>query len=233
MQNLAAWVSQAGGGLMLTGGRDGYGAGRILQEPAGPACCPSRWSCGGSTASCRWRSSWPWTAAAAWPCPASDGRPKIELADLATAEVVNMLGPTDQFGCIAVDTVPHVIVPVSDVTDKAGMCRKILRIDSSGGGIYIYEALETAGAMVASAKAGTRHIILFADAADAGATRRLPAAGRQLRQGRHHGQRDRPGHRAGLRRRLLEGHCPAGRRPVHVHQTWPRNCPGCSPRTPA
>ena len=38
--------------------------------------------------------------------PASDGRPKIELADLATAEVVNMLGPTDQFGCIAVERRP-------------------------------------------------------------------------------------------------------------------------------
>jgi hypothetical protein len=36
--------------------------------------------------------------------PGPDGRPKIQLADRATAEVINMLGPTDQFGCIAIDT---------------------------------------------------------------------------------------------------------------------------------
>ena len=46
------------------------------------------------------------------------------------------------------------------------MRSKILRIDSAGGGIFIYEALEAAARMIAPAKAGTRHIILFADAAD-------------------------------------------------------------------
>ena len=46
------------------------------------------------------------------------------------------------------------------------MRSKILAIDSAGGGIYIYEALATAAKMIAPAKAGTRHIILFADAAD-------------------------------------------------------------------
>ena len=165
MRNLAAWITQAGGGLMLTGGRDGYGSGGYYKSPLDPLLPVSmelrrehrKLSLAIVVALDR---------SGSMACPASDGRPKIELADLATAEVVNMLGPTDQFGCIAVDVVPHVIVPVSDVTDKAGMCRKILRIDSSGGGIYIHEALETAGAMVASAKAGVRHVVLFADAAD-------------------------------------------------------------------
>ena len=165
MQNLAAWLTQAGGGLMLTGGRGSYGCGGYYKSPLDPLLPVSmelrrehrKLSLAIVVALDR---------SGSMACPASDGRPKIELADLATAEVVNMLGPTDQFGCIAVDVVPHVIVPVSDVTDKAGMCRKILRIDSAGGGIYIHEALETAGQMVASASAGVRHIILFADAAD-------------------------------------------------------------------
>jgi hypothetical protein len=98
--------------------------------------------------------------------PTPDGRPKIELADLATAEVLNMLGPMDQFGCIAVDSIPHEIVPLSDVVDKEPMRQRILRIDSQGGGIFIYEALVAAANMILPAKAGTRHIILFADATD-------------------------------------------------------------------
>ena len=43
---------------------------------------------------------------------------------------------------------------------------KILKIDSMGGGIFVYEALEKAAAMISHATAGTRHIILFSDAAD-------------------------------------------------------------------
>jgi len=43
----------------------------------------------------------------------------------------------------------------------------ILQIESMGGGIYVYEGLLDASKMLAGATAGTRHIILFADAADA------------------------------------------------------------------
>jgi len=95
-----------------------------------------------------------------------DGRLKMELADLATAEVLNMLGPADQFGCIAVDSTPHEIVPLADCANKESMRQKVLKIDSAGGGIFIYEALVAAARMIAPAKAGTRHIILFADASD-------------------------------------------------------------------
>ena len=62
---------------------------------------------------------------------------------------------------------PHEIVPFGNVTDKEAMRQKILRIDSAGGGIYIYEALVAASKMILSAQAGTRHIILFSDASDA------------------------------------------------------------------
>ena len=165
MQNLAAWLTQAGGGLMLTGGRGGYGCGGYYKSPLDPLL-PVSMELRREHRKLSLAIVVVLDRSGSMACPASDGRPKIELADLATAEVVNMLGPTDQFGCIAVNVEPHVIVPVSDVTDKAGMCRRILRIDSAGGGIYIHEALETAGKMVASASAGVRHIILFADAAD-------------------------------------------------------------------
>src|SRR5262249_8268302 len=49
---------------------------------------------------------------------------------------------------------------------KEGMRRKILGIQSMGGGIFIYKALSGAAQMLLKAKAGTKHIILFADAND-------------------------------------------------------------------
>ena len=165
MQNLASWVSHGGGGLMFTGGRDAYGPGGYYKSPLEPIMPVSmelrrehrKLSLAMVVALDR---------SGSMACTVPDGRAKIELADLATAEVLNMLGPMDQFGCIAVDVVPHEIVPFSDVTNKDAMRSKIMRIDSAGGGIYIYEALTTAAQMLVAAKAGTRHIILFADAAD-------------------------------------------------------------------
>src|SRR4030095_11564253 len=56
---------------------------------------------------------------------------------------------------------------LSLLTDKAALRNRILRINSEGGGIFVYEALEASYSMLQKAKSGTRHIILFSDAADA------------------------------------------------------------------
>jgi hypothetical protein len=72
----------------------------------------------------------------------------------------------DEFGVFAVDTEPHLIVPFDSVENNQSMRGKILSIGSQGGGIYVYEALQASAGMIAGAKAQTRHIILFADAAD-------------------------------------------------------------------
>ena len=166
MENLAAWVAHSGGGLMMTGGKDSYGPGGYFKSPLEPVMPVSmelrrehrKLSVAIVVALDR-------SGSMAMLVPG--GRPKIELADLATAEVIDMLASTDQFGCIAVDTIPHTIVPLSDVTNKAAMRGPVLRIDSEGGGIYVFVALTEAARMIAPAKAGTKHIILFSDAADA------------------------------------------------------------------
>ena len=166
MQNLAAWVTQSGGGLMLTGGTDSYGPGGYYKSPLEPIL-PVSMELRREHRKLQLAIVVALDRSGSMAIPTPDGRAKIELADLATAEVLNMLGPADQFGCLAVDTVPHEIVPFGHVTDKEAMRQKILRIDSAGGGIYIYEALVAASKMILSAQAGTRHIILFSDASDA------------------------------------------------------------------
>jgi hypothetical protein len=99
--------------------------------------------------------------------PVGFGKTKMDLANLATAEVLDMLSPMDQLGVLAVDTHAHLIMDMTDVAEATAMRSKILQIGSMGGGIYVYEALSHAARMVAQAEPQTKHIILFADAADA------------------------------------------------------------------
>jgi hypothetical protein len=100
--------------------------------------------------------------------PVAGGKVKMDLANLGTASVLDILGPMDEFGCIAVDSAAQVVVPMGKVDDgnKGSMRSKILGIQSQGGGIYVYEALAHASDMLMKAKSGTKHIILFSDAAD-------------------------------------------------------------------
>src|SRR5262249_47368953 len=64
------------------------------------------------------------------------------------------------------DSVSHIIAELQKVDQSKGVRDRILKVDSGGGGIFIFEALTTAADMLLKAESGTRHIILFADAAD-------------------------------------------------------------------
>ncbi len=98
--------------------------------------------------------------------PVAGGKTKMDLANLGTVEVIDLLGPMDELGVLAVDSAPHQIVDLGPVDDKAAIRRRVLSIQSMGGGIYVYEALAAAAGMLANATPTTRHIILFSDASD-------------------------------------------------------------------
>lgn len=99
--------------------------------------------------------------------PAGDGRTKMDLANAGTCAAIETLGPFDEIGVIAVDSAPHVISPLVSASEKDTICEEVRRIQSMGGGIFTYTALVTAATMVQESSKGTRHVVLFADAADA------------------------------------------------------------------
>jgi hypothetical protein len=99
--------------------------------------------------------------------PVPGGKTKMDLANLAAVEVLDLLTNMDEYGCVVIDSSPHVVVPLAPVGDKARDSLRIRRTDALGGGIFVYTALSTAAKMIAPATAGTKHILLFADAADA------------------------------------------------------------------
>jgi Mg-chelatase subunit ChlD len=163
--NIAAWVEHVGAGLMMTGGENSYGPGgyyRSALEPVLPVSMELRKEhrkLGLAMVVALDRSGSMMASAG--------GKTKMDLANLAATEALEVLSDIDEFGCIAVDTSSHTIVSLDPIKDKGRARDKILRIQSQGGGIYVYSALKTSAGMLAKADATTRHIILFADAADA------------------------------------------------------------------
>ncbi len=165
METLSTWVKGTGAGLMLTGGRESYGPGgyhKSALDPLLPVSMELRHehrelSVAIVVALDR---------SGSMALPVAGGRTKMDLANLGTNEVLNLLGPNSEFGCIAIDTDPHIIVPLAKVTGKAATAAKIRKIESMGGGIYVYDALVAASKMIATATAGTKHIVLFSDAQD-------------------------------------------------------------------
>jgi Mg-chelatase subunit ChlD len=166
MEALAGWVRASGAGLFVTGGRQSYGPGGYYKSPLEPIL----------PVSLELRQEHRKLAMAivvaldrsgSMAVPAAGGKAKMDLANLGAAQVLEMLGPMDEFGCFAVDTAAHEVSPLGTVPDKERVRDKILRIQSMGGGIYVDAALTAAADTIQHAKAGTRHIVLFADAADA------------------------------------------------------------------
>lgn len=165
METLASWVKASGSGLMMTGGKQAYGSGGYYKSPLEPIL----------PISMELRQEHRKMAVAivvaldrsgSMAVSVPGGKVKMDLANLGTAQVLDMLGEMDEFGCIAVDTAPHTIAEFGLVKNKSKIRDKVLRIESMGGGIYIDEALMASAEMIQHATAGARHIILFADADD-------------------------------------------------------------------
>jgi len=166
MEALSAWIRETGAGLMMTGGKHAYGSGGYFKSPL-EALLPVSMELRQEHRKLSLAIVVAMDRSGSMAEPVGGNRTKMDLANLAAVQVLDMLAPMDEFGVVAVDSSSHIIADVKPVEGNAAkMRRDILMVDSQGGGIFVYEALSTAADMLLKAKAGTRHIILFADAAD-------------------------------------------------------------------
>ncbi len=165
METLAAWVEDTSSGLMLSGGQKSYGPGGYFKSPL-DRILPISMEMRREHRKLSLAIVVALDRSGSMAVPAGGGKTKMDLADLGTVQVLDLLSPMDEIGVIAVDSSPHEIVPLNTVEVNAGQRGRILGIDSMGGGIFIYEALMAAASTISHAKAETKHIILFADAAD-------------------------------------------------------------------
>ena len=166
LSNIAAWVSQAGGGLALTGGRNAFGLGGYYKSPLEPVLPVSlevrdehrKFSMAVAIALDR---------SGSMAASAGGGRTKMDLADIGAAEVLDLLSDSDEIAVFAVDSEPHEVVPLVPAPEARKRRNSILGIRSQGGGIYVYRALAAAIEALKESRSAIRHVILFADASDA------------------------------------------------------------------
>ena len=165
MELYRRWVQDFGGGFALIGGENSYGVGGYYRTPI-EQMLPVRMEhedrldtpsvallvvldrSGSMTAQV-------------------GGVTKMSLADQGAVYAMNVLQPRDYFGVTAVDTRPHVVAPIAQLSSRSGLEQKILSITAGGGGIYIYTSLVDAFQQLRDIPARIKHIILFSDAADA------------------------------------------------------------------
>jgi uncharacterized membrane protein len=166
LRNLAAWVQQAGGGLMTTGGERMYGQGGYLKSPVEDVLPVSmelrreNRKVGVAIAVVLDRSG-------SMSMTAADGRQKIKIAAEGAATVVNLLGRPDHVAVIAVDSLAHTVVGAMPAEQAKKSISTILGIESMGGGIFVYTGLKAAADELMKTEQRNRHIILFADSSDA------------------------------------------------------------------
>ncbi|HEX6985092.1 MAG TPA: vWA domain-containing protein, partial [Planctomycetaceae bacterium] len=166
MERLAQFVEDLGGGLLLTGGRASFGVGGYFNSPL-DSVLPVSMELREEHRKNRVAIAIALDRSGSMSMPVKGNLVKMDLANLGTAEVIKLLSPGDKVAVIAVDSSPHVVQPLSDVDDREEMTSRVKRIQSEGGGIFVYEALVAAGNELMKAdEYATRHIILFSDAAD-------------------------------------------------------------------
>jgi uncharacterized membrane protein len=161
---LAVYVEQAGGGLVMTGGRDSFGQGGYRRSPLEPVL----------PVSLELREEQRRTAVAMsvlMDCSCSmgvtvpDGRTKMEVAAEGVVGALTLLNENDEASVHMVDTQSHEIFPLSPVSEGLPL-GKVARGFSGGGGIYVGEALRTGKKEILQSDKVTRHVLLFSDAAD-------------------------------------------------------------------
>lgn len=165
MERLAQFVEDLGGGLMLTGGERSFGTGGYFKSPLDEVL-PVSMEMREEHRKNRLALAIALDRSGSMAVAVKGGKVKMDLANLGTAEAIRMLSPGDSVAVIAVDSAPHVIQKMTAVDDPESIAQRVKKIESMGGGIFVYEALVAAGRQLMDAEQSTKHIILFSDAND-------------------------------------------------------------------
>lgn len=160
------FVKEQGGGLVMAGGHRSFGSGGYYESavdellPVSMELKSEHRRLGVAMAIVMDRSG-----SMAMTTPS--GHTKMQLANEGAARSIELLGDMDGVTVFAVDSQAHEVAPLSNVGKSRGeLISRVRRVESMGGGIFVYEGLAAAWKVLKSAPQGQRHIILFADADD-------------------------------------------------------------------
>lgn len=169
---LAFFVEGQGGGLMMIGGENSFGSGGYFQsalDPLLPVSMELRLEHRKLTVAMAivMDRSGSMGITVTGNMPNGFTPTKMDLANAGAAKSIELLGPQDAITVFAVDSKAHEILPLSQVgSNPAPLIDTVSKVAPDGGGIYVYNGLKAAWKQLKESPAGTRHMILFSDAAD-------------------------------------------------------------------
>lgn len=161
---VTSWVRDAGGGLLMTGGRRAFGEGgyhRSALEEVLPVTMELREEQRRASIALGISMDRSGSMMATTP----EGVTKMQLAAEGAVAALTLLSPGDEAAVWVVDTRPHVVFPLTKVEDGLSL-DLVAAVRSEGGGIYVGEALRAAAAELLGSRKATRHLILFSDVSD-------------------------------------------------------------------
>ena len=164
LSQLNFYVKYQGGGLLMCGGEFSFGVGGYYQSPI-DELLPVSLELKNEHRKLRTAMAVVMDRSGSMGMTVEGGKTKMALANEGTAQTVDLLGSMDSIAVLAVDTSPHLIVPMSQVGDGGAIKSKARKVISQGGGIFVYTGLKAAWKELRKSQ-GQRHVILFTDAAD-------------------------------------------------------------------
>jgi uncharacterized membrane protein len=165
MKLLHDCVESHGGGLVMVGGDQSFGVGGYFRTPVEEALPVSM-----DIRKKKMRASMALVIAidqsGSMTATVPGGQTKIELANEAACQVVDLLDDEHQLGVVYVDTSPMWAKKIGPIGNRGGVKADIRRNRGGGGGIYVFTAIDAAYKALDGVEATIKHIILFSDAAD-------------------------------------------------------------------
>lgn len=180
-------VSGQGGGLIMAGGKNSFAAGGYFDSPVDPLL-PISMELKQEHRKLAVAMGIVMDRSGSMMAGAGGGGggnlTKMDLANAGAARAIELLGPHDAATVFAVDSEAHLIVPLTGLDKNRGRAiDAVLSIRSSGGGIFVYNGLKAGWDELKKSDVGQRHMILFADAADAEEATGYEALVDEMRQG--------------------------------------------------
>ena len=215
LEALASFVTDLGGGLLMTGGKASFGAGGYHLSPVGEVLPVSlelrqeqrKFALAMAIALDR-------SGSMAMTVPG--GGTKMDLGNRGTCAAIELLTSLDSVAVIAVDSAPHLVVPMGPVKDKPGIfaAGPLHRVHGRRH-LHLRRRPRRGRRARPGGPGDEAHRRLRRRRRRRGA-RRPPHVRADAREGRHHRLRDRARQRVRPRRRVPEGPRPVGSRPLHV-----------------
>ncbi|MBN2583179.1 MAG: VWA domain-containing protein [Planctomycetes bacterium] len=168
MKLLESYVKQLGGGLVMIGGQQSLTTGGYLDTPVAEAL-PVDLHLDREKHLASLALVIVVDQSGSMTMPVGGGATKMDLANQACVNALQLLDEYDQAAVCMTDTAPKWVdggLRPMTPSNKASLSSDVLRNRGGGGGIFVRSGIAAAYKELAQSDAQSRHIILFADATD-------------------------------------------------------------------